>query len=280
MVNQKVQAAPDTASEQKLLEEMDEALALWSDSATRLREALQNDELQLHHQPILALRTGRFEMSEVLVRLREEETLLLPPGEFLPAFEHCGMLPDLDRWVVRKVLQRLHDEGAGSLRSFGINVSSQTLEDSAMPRFIAKELMATGLAPDSLYFEIDESDVLSRLGPATEFATAVKTIGCRVAIDGFGRRSVSFAPLKGLPVDFLKVDGSIVRNILRSDIALRKLDAMIRVGQAVGFDLIAECVEEQDVLARLKGLGVGYAQGFGICEPQPMEKLARSQAHT
>jgi len=244
MVNQKGQGEEDTEREQKLLEEMDEALALWSDSATRLREALQYDEVQLYHQPILALRTARFEMAEVLVRLREEETLLLPPGDFLPAFEHCGMLPDLDRWVVRKVLQRLHDEGAGGLCSFGINVSRQTLEDSAMPRFIAKELTATGLAPDSLYFEIDENDMLSRPGAAAEFATAVKTIGCRVAIDGFGRRSVSFAPLKKLPVDFLKVDGSIVRNILRSDMALRKLGAMIRVGQIVGFDLIAECVEE------------------------------------
>jgi EAL domain-containing protein (putative c-di-GMP-specific phosphodiesterase class I) len=258
--------------EKQFLEEMNHALAGWSDPAAHLRAALQNDDLQLFCQPILTLRSGQFGIAEVLVRMREEEKALLPPGEFLPVFEHFRMMPDLDRWVSRHVIDRLRK--GSRIGRFSINVSGQTFADLDFPGFVADELKSAGVPSAALLFEIDESDVLQQPSAAESFASAMKAVGCALLIDSFARRSVSFAPLKTLQVDFVKVDGSIVRNVLKSPAALTKLNAVLRVGEVIGVEVIAECVEEQDILLRLKALGVGYAQGFGICQPHTIEKVA------
>ncbi len=120
------------------------------------------------------------------------------------------------------------------------------------------------MPPRSLIFEVDEGDTLSRLEAATRFALAVKQAGCGVLIDGFGQRSVSFTALQAMRADFVKVDGSIVRALQRSEVARHKLEAVVRVGETIGVAVIAECVEEPEILAQLRGLNVGYAQGFGI----------------
>jgi EAL domain-containing protein (putative c-di-GMP-specific phosphodiesterase class I) len=259
--------------DEKFLDSMDRQLAGWSDPAARLRQALDKDEFVLYCQPIASLNASpRFSIGEVLVRLREEEKALLPPGDFLPVFEANGMMPQLDRWVVKHVVERL---AKGSrVPRFTINVSGQTLHDAKFPAFVAETLKAARVAPASVLFEIDENDLLTRLEAAARFGAAIKTAGCGVLIDGFGRRSASFSPLKTLRVDFIKVDGSIVRKILTNDAARSKMGAVVRVGETLGIGVVAECVEEQDVLARLKAMGVGYAQGFGIYQPQPIDTVA------
>jgi EAL domain-containing protein (putative c-di-GMP-specific phosphodiesterase class I) len=257
----------------KLFADADRALTGWSDPAARLRAALQNNEFALFCQPIRAL-TGPpgFPMAEALVRLREEENALLPPGDFLPVLEHYKLMPLLDRWVVRSVLRRLKQ--GSKVPSFSINVSSQTIEDAQFPATVGAELKASGIAAGCLLFEIDEPDVLERPEAVARFAPEIKKLGCGVMIDGFGRRSVSFAPLKTLQIDFIKVDGSIIRKLLKNEASDNKLKAILRVGQAIGVKVIAECVEEQDVLVRVKALGVGYAQGFGISRPHPIDSIA------
>ena len=264
--------------DEKFLERMDRELAGWRDPAGRLRAALDKNEFTLFCQPIAALGPGlrgdeRFPMAEVLVRLREEERALLPPGEFLPVFEHYGMMPQLDRWVVRHTVRHL---AAGSrIGRFTVNVSGQTLQDAAFPGFVAAELRAAGVAMNAVMFEIDESDVLARLEAAVRFASAVKAYGGGLLIDGFCRRSVSFGPLQNLRLDYLKVDGSVIRKLLTHVGMQTKLQAVVRVAEALQAGVVAECVEEQDVLVRLKALGVGYAQGFGVHQPQPIERFAR-----
>ncbi len=256
------------------MQKIDGDLAGWTEPAERLRHALARDELTLFCQPIAALNGAvRFPMAEVLIRLREEEKALLPPGEFLPVFEHYRLMPDLDRWVTRKVVDLLA-RGARIPR-FAINVSSQTLDDAAFPKAVAMELVSAGVPGSALLFEIGESDTLARLDAAIRFATGVRAVGCGVTVSGFGRRSASFLPLKSLRADYVKVDGSIVRKILLADNAETKLRAILRVGEVMGFQVIAEMVEEQDILMRLKALGVAYAQGFGIQQPHPIEKIAR-----
>jgi len=258
-------------SEDQFLDQMSRQLAGWSDPLERLNQALERDELQLFCQPILRLQAPRrFVMAEVLVRLREEEALMLPPGDFLPVFEHYGMMPELDRWVVSRVVRWLAGAPPGGFRSFSINVSVQTIGDAEFPGFAARALRAQKIPPAALTFEVEESSILARAESAGEFATAAKQAGCKVLIDGFGQRSVSFAPLKTLRADFVKVDGSIVRNVLRSPVAEQKLKAVVRVGEAIGVGVIAECVEEAKILAKLTALGVGYAQGFGIARPAPI----------
>ena len=256
----------------EFLERMDRELIGWGDPVERLRHALANDEFELYCQPILSLAgADRFPIAEVLVRLREEEAALLPPGEFLPVFEHYAMMPQLDRWIVRTALRRL--ARGSKIGNLSVNVSAQSLLDDEFPAFVADLLERTGVPASALIFEIDEADVLARFDAVARFGSGVREAGCRLLVDGFGRRSVSFAPLKALHVDFVKVDGVIVRKLATSEIARSKMNAVVRVGEAIGIGVIGECVEEQDVLARLKGIGAGYAQGFSIYKPHPLDAV-------
>jgi EAL domain-containing protein (putative c-di-GMP-specific phosphodiesterase class I) len=256
------------------LQQMDDALAGMDHPAQRLRQALDQDELALFCQPIAALQGAvRFPMAEVLIRMREEEQALLPPGEFLPVFEHYRLMPDLDRWVVRKVAQ--HIARGTRIPRYDINLSTQTIEDPAFPQAVAQALSTANVPGKALLFEISEGDTLGKLEAAVRFAEAVRALGCGVAVSGFGRRSASFMALKALRPDYVKIDGVIVRKLLTAPAAEAKLQAILRVSEVMGFQCIAEMVEEQDILVRLKALGVGYAQGFGIQQPHPIENLGR-----
>jgi EAL domain-containing protein (putative c-di-GMP-specific phosphodiesterase class I) len=253
---------------------MDSELAGWSDPVTRLRDALKNNEFELYCQPIAALAAREHPMAEVLVRMREEERALLPPGEFLPAFEHYGMMAQLDRWVVFHAVQRL---GRGTrIPRFTVNVSGQTLQDAGFLAYVDAALQKFGVQAGALAFEIDEADVLGRLEPAVRFANAAKALGCGVLVDGFGRRAVSFNPLKVLRVDFVKVDGTIVRKLLASELARTKMNAILRVAEALRIGVVAENVEDDKTLAQLRGLKVSHAQGFGLHVPQPIDAFAKA----
>ena len=252
---------------------MDRQLVGWDDPVARLRRALERNELVAYAQPVVALRGPEtVAFAEVLVRLREEERALLPPGEFLPVFEHFRMMRDLDAWVVRCAIARLA-RGA-RLPRLSINVSEQTFDDVEFASFIAAELQRAGVKADALVFELDEKDALARPAVAAQFAVSLKEIGCRTLIDGFGRRSVSFASLTALRADYVKVDGVIVRKLGSSDMARSKLNAIVLVGDATGVGVIGESVESAEPLAHLKAAGVGYAQGFALHPPAPLDDLA------
>jgi EAL domain-containing protein (putative c-di-GMP-specific phosphodiesterase class I) len=252
----------------------DPGLAGWDDPLARLRRALDADELQLYCQPILSLQAEgiRFPMAEVLVRLREEEASMLPPGDFLPVFEHYRMLTDLDCWVATKTVEWIAEARPGSIGTCSINVSSQSLGNARLVDCVAGALARCGVPPDRLCMEIDEADALGRTADAVQFARAARAAGCRVVIDGFARRSVSFAPLKALQPDFVKVDGAVVRKLSQGAVARLKLQAIVRVGAVTGIGIIAECVEAPGVLEDLRQMAVGYAQGFGIAIPKPIEE--------
>jgi EAL domain-containing protein (putative c-di-GMP-specific phosphodiesterase class I) len=238
----------------------------------RLEHALAADELVLFCQPIRALAQGGYPMAEVLVRMRDEERALLPPGEFLPLFEELGMMPQLDRWVVRHAVRQLRR--GSRIASFSVNLSGQTLADADFPAFVAQELKIAGVPPATLAFELDEADFAAGMAAASASATALQFAGCRVLIDSFGATPDSLSYLKQLRADLVKLDGAIVRKLMAGGAARKLVDAVLRIANAVGFEVIGSCVEEQDVLARLKALGVGYVQGFGVHQPGPLEKLA------
>ena len=251
------------------LELADSELVGWGRPEAQLRSALAKDEFTLFCQPIRALNGGEpYPIAEVLIRMREEEKALLPPGDFIPVFEHYKLMPELDRWVVRHTLASLAE--GSRIRRFSINLSTQTLRDPEFPGFVAGQLAAHRVSAESILFEIDESDTLHRLDAVVQFADAYRELGGMLMIDAFGRRSASFAALQAIGAKFVKVDGVITRKLLTNPIAQRKMNALIHVSRALGFALVAEFVEEQDVLLRLKALGVDYAQGFGIAVPQPI----------
>jgi EAL domain-containing protein (putative c-di-GMP-specific phosphodiesterase class I) len=159
---------------------------------------------------------------------------------------------------------------------FTVNVSGQTLEDPDFLSYVAAAIDKYRIASSTLLFEIDESDVLARLQAAARFANAAKALGCGVLVDGFGRRAVSFEPLKVLRVDFVKVDGTIVRKLLKSEVAHTKLNAILRVAEALRIGVVAENVEEQDILGKLRALNVSHAQGFGVYKPEPIDSWMKS----
>jgi EAL domain-containing protein (putative c-di-GMP-specific phosphodiesterase class I) len=268
-----------SGEENRLLKKMEGELLGWDEPAKHLREALDQDHLCLYVQPIVSLRqedpsARSIAMVEILVRLREEEARMLPPGDFLPAFEHFRMMAELDRWVLRRALRKL--AGGGQVHTISVNASAQTLEEPGFAAFAASQLRETGVNPASLVIEIDESDMLDRRAAAERFAAETKGIGCRLMVDGFARRSVTFDALRALRADYVKVDGSVIRKITRSTAAAAKLKAIQRVGEMIGMGVVAECVEEEAVIGALKMMKVGYAQGFGVGRPEPIENLFRN----
>jgi EAL domain-containing protein (putative c-di-GMP-specific phosphodiesterase class I) len=267
-------ATPDE-TQAGFIAEMDRELMGWADPVARLRAALDADELELYCQPILGLRApGGYPMGEILVRLREEEQAMLPPGEFLPEFEHYEMMPELDRWVLEHALRCLNPRVR--IPRLSINLSAQTLSNKRFPGFVRDSLAATGIQGSAIVFEIEEADMLERTEAVAVFARAVKGLGCGLLFDGFGRRSVSFAPLKTLGFDFVKVDGVIIRQLARSKIAASKMNAIVRVGEAIRVGVIAECIEDDGTLALVTSVGAGFAQGFGIARPQPVAAVLKA----
>jgi EAL domain-containing protein (putative c-di-GMP-specific phosphodiesterase class I) len=258
--------------DEKSIDRTSAELSGWLQPLARLKQALAKDEFSLYCQPIRALQDGRYTMGEVLVRLREEEAALLPPGDFFPVFEHYRMMPQLDRWVLRHTIRRLK---AGSrLPQFTLNLHGQTIEDVEFPKFIAAEMMSSGIAASGIAFEIDENDALTRPEACARLCSTVRSIGCGLLLDGFGRKAVTFAPLKALRVDFVKVDGSIIRKLIDAEAARKKVQAIVRVAESLRIGVVAECVEEPRLLVHLKVFGVGYAQGFGVYQPHPIDQIA------
>jgi EAL domain-containing protein (putative c-di-GMP-specific phosphodiesterase class I) len=258
------------------VQDEDKGITGWDDPLARLREALANDEFVLYGQPIHALQAGGGAMAEVLVRLREEERALLPPGDFLPAFEHYGMLPQLDAWVLRRLLR--HHAAGASVGRFALNVSGQTLASASFVRLFSREARLAGVDPATLLFEIEEGDLVARPREALAFATAVRAAGGGVVVGGIGRKLVSFEPAAALKPQFVKVDGAIVRRCAGNEACARKLAAIVRVCAVLRIGVIGECVEEPEVLTQLRRLGVGWGQGFGLSRPRPIEQLAVRRA--
>jgi EAL domain-containing protein (putative c-di-GMP-specific phosphodiesterase class I) len=245
----------------------------WEDPVGRLMQALKQNELELFAQPIVSLaQPGVIPMAEVLVRMREEEEALLPPGLFLEVFEYCGMMHELDRWVARQVVARL--ARGSKVPCYSINVSSQTLTDERFLKDVVTSLRAANVRVGAIGFEISEDDLIAMPASAVEFAGAARRLGFSVILDSFGRRPDALSPLRELSADYVKVDGVIVRGLDTNQVARDKLDAVVRVSEAVGVKLIGECVETDAAIRRLREQGVTYAQGYGIGPPAPIEEVA------
>ena len=242
----------------------------WEEPVERLVQALEQDEFELYAQRIVALDKPRAApMAEVLLRMREEEQGLLPPGSFVPVFERCGMMPELDRWVMRRAIARLGR--VSRVPSLSLNISGQTLSDADFPPEVATELSRHRVPPASITFEILEEDALALPNSVERFANAARRIGCRLTIDGFGYSPVWRAPLQALKPNYVKVDRVVTRD-LNSQMARGKLDRIVRAGRKLGIGVIGECVESDAVLATLRAAGAGFAQGYGIHVPGPINE--------
>jgi Amt family ammonium transporter len=240
-----------------------------------MRRALDEEAFALYCQPIGAVgATMSYPMAEVLVRLREEETSMLPPGEFYPVLEHYGMMPELDRWVVRKALRRLAT--GCRIPRLCVNLSAQSLADPSFPLFFADELERAGVPGDSVLFDIEENDAVSVPDCMARFAATIGSLGSGVIIEGFGAAADPWRPLQAPCVRYIKLNSSLSRRLAAGERLDAETSTLLQALKELGIDVIADFVEETKTLRRLKTRGVRHVQGFGIYPPYPLESFGEA----
>lgn len=254
----------------------------------RIEQALKEDRLELHCQKIVSLKGKGSQpcaYMEVLLRLIDESGVLVSPAAFFPSAERYNLMPAIDRWVVghllledthRWVESKLHAAaGEPTQVHFGINLSGASLNDDAFIGFLEETLNKTSVPHSFICFEITETVAISNLARATEVMKSLKAKGCRFALDDFGKGMSSLSYLRSLPVDYLKIDGALVKAIIDDDVACAMVEAINRIAYAMDIETIAEFVENEFVLNRLRAIGVDYAQGFAIHIPEQLETFMR-----
>jgi len=253
----------------------------------RINQALEEDRFCLSAQPIRPLSeialAGASPMPamdghgyyEVLLRMRDASGRMVPPGAFLPAAERYSLSVKLDRWVVEKIFSWLdgHPEQLQRLTMCSINLSGHSIADEDFLQFVISSLDGTNVPAEKLCFEITETAAITNLVSATRFITALKGWGCHFALDDFGSGLSSFAYLKQLAVDFLKIDGVFVKDVVDDPINLAMVKSINDIGKVMGKRTIAEFVENDGILQKLHEVGVDYAQGYRIGRPTPLERL-------
>ena len=237
--------------------------------ATRVRQMLEHDRFQLVYQPIISVADSQVLDYEVLVRMICDDGQIILPGGFMPAAERFGLIHSVDRWIVSRAIRQLSElHGQGNKTSFSINLSGKAFEDIGLLPLIQEMLASTGLEPTLVTFEITETAAIANLAAAEEFIGALKDIGCQFALDDFGSGFSSFAYLKHLPVDKLKIDGGFVKGMAHSTVDQAMVESMNQVAHALGKQTIAECVENQETLEILEQMGIDRAQGNFIGRPR------------
>jgi diguanylate cyclase (GGDEF)-like protein/PAS domain S-box-containing protein len=239
-----------------------------------LQSALKESRFELHGQPIVhatSTATGGPGL-EVLLRLRDEKGAFVTPSEFMRAAERYRLMPHVDRWVVQTALTALA-RGAVRLapdRSMCINLSGQTLGDAGFLEFVVECLDRTGVAPDRICFEVTENSVITNIEHARRFIGVLHGMGCHFALDDFGRGLSSFANLKNLSLDYLKIDGSFIRNLASDNVNQAMVAAMIKLARSLNFQVIAEQVEDLSALDSARRMGVDFVQGYQVGRPMPL----------
>jgi diguanylate cyclase (GGDEF)-like protein/PAS domain S-box-containing protein len=244
----------------------------------KLQSALKENRFQLYHQPIVPAygQDGGGPAMEVFVRLQDEAGHEVPPSEFVRAAERYRLMSLVDRWVVQTTLAAL---GRGAIpipanRSVAINVSGQTLGDVQFLEFVVECLDSTGVTPSQVCFEITETAVVANLDHARRFVGVLHGMGCQFALDDFGSGVGSFSNLKNLPMDYLKIDGSFMRNLARDSVNQAMVTAMIKLARTLNFKVIAEQVEDEAGLEAARRMGVDYIQGYVVGRPQLLHLAA------
>ncbi len=239
---------------------------------------MEDDRLELFFQPIIGIgeengsARGHYEL---LLRMRDEDGELVGPDQFIPAAERYNLMSTLDRWVIHEALSTLADRSSnGEARyTLAINLSGTSLSEDRFLDFVIDELEKQQLPEGAICFEITETAAISNLSRVVHFMQVLKKLGCKFSLDDFGSGLSSFTYLKNLPVDYLKIDGQFIRNVVEDNVDESMVKAIREVGHAMGIETIAERVETRQVLEKLGSLGVEFAQGYYIARPASVESF-------
>lgn len=248
--------------------------------ASRITQALDENRFCLYYQTIQPLLDGDLETGmhyEILVRMVGTEGEIIMPGAFIPAAERYNLMPAIDRWVIRSTfatLQKIRNKyPERDINTCSINLSGLSWNDDNLTDFILAQTKAFETDPTTICFEITETAAISQLAKAISFITQLKSHGFRFSLDDFGSGVSSFGYLKQLPVDFLKIDGGFVKNMINDKVDCAMVESINQIGHIMGLKTIAEFVENTDILAKLKTIGVDHGQGYGIAKPTPLNTL-------
>jgi EAL domain-containing protein (putative c-di-GMP-specific phosphodiesterase class I) len=251
--------------------------------AARINNALEENRFELFRQTILPLQDNvSGSHYEILLRMRDENGQIVTPDLFIAAAERFGITPAIDRWVIENTFRWLVSEAdeRERLAMCSINLSGLSIGDDKFLPFVTEQLQTSGLDAEKICFEITETAAIASYSQANRFIQALKEFGCRFALDDFGTGLSSFGYLKHFPVDYLKIDGSFVKEILHDPIDREMVRSINEIGHLTGKQTIAEFAENEDIIAMLKGMGVDFAQGYGVSEPQRIVRDANDDAET
>ena len=235
----------------------------------RIKDALANDGFLLYQQPILDVRSGKIAHDEVLLRMLDDEGNVCLPEVFLPIAEETGLMRAVDRWVLANAIAIAAGRGADA-PGLCINISSQSVTDPELPKFIEDEIRRHGADPDRLTLEVTETAAISNLAEAETFIAHLHGLGCHFALDDFGAGHGSFAYLKNLDFDVLKIDGQFIENLPNSPDDQVIVRSMVATAKGLGKETVAEFVGDDQTMELLQGLGVDFGQGFHIARPGPI----------
>jgi diguanylate cyclase (GGDEF)-like protein/PAS domain S-box-containing protein len=247
--------------------------------AARINSALEEGRFELYRMTIQPLqRPEPGQHYELLLRMRDESGRMVSPDNFIAAAERYGLTPAIDRWVIENALRWLVSEAdeREKLAMCSINLSGQSFGDDKFLPFVIEQFQKSGIDASKICFEITETAAVASFSQANRFIQALKELGCRFALDDFGTGLSSFGYLKHFPVDFLKIDGSFVREILHDPIDREMVRSINEIGHLTGKKTIAEFAENAEIIQMLTSLGVDYAQGYGIAQPQRVLKAVNA----
>jgi diguanylate cyclase (GGDEF)-like protein/PAS domain S-box-containing protein len=246
--------------------------------AARINNALEDNRFEIFRQVIQPLQNKEPHglHYELLLRMRDEAGKIVAPDQFIVAAERYGLTPNIDRWMIEHALRWLVSEAdeREKLELCSINLSGQSLGDDKFLPFVIDHFHRSGIDASKICFEITETAAIASFSQANRFIHALKELGCRFALDDFGTGLSSFGYLKHFPVDFLKIDGSFVKEILHDPIDREMVRSINEIGHLTGKQTIAEFAENVEIIEMLRSIGVDYAQGYGIATPQRVMKLA------
>ncbi|MEM8637672.1 MAG: PAS domain S-box protein [Cyanobacteria bacterium P01_G01_bin.54] len=240
----------------------------WS---VRIRQAIESDRFQLLRQPIVHAHDPSHPNPphyEVLLRMIDEWGQLIPPSVFIPAAERYDLMPSLDRWVIEHCFAHFANQPLGANQKLAINLSGASLNHDQFLPFLQAQFESSAIAPEQVCFEITETTTIANLNQATRFIGELKALGCHFALDDFGSGMSSFGYLKSLPVDFLKIDGRFIKDILEDPTTYAIVQSINHVGHVIGLKTIAECVENDAMIQKLQEIGVDFLQGYGTGVPE------------
>ncbi len=245
--------------------------------AARINNALEESRFELFRMAIQPLQEeDAGEHFELLLRMRDESGKIVAPDQFIAAAERYGITPSIDRWVIDSAFRWLVSEAdeRRRLTMCSINLSGQSLGDDKFLPFVIEQFHRSGIDGSKICFEITETAAIANFSQASRFIQALKELGCKFALDDFGTGLSSFGYLKHFPVDFLKIDGSFVKGMLHDPIDREMVRSINEIGHLTGKKTIAEWAENAEIIALLRGLGVDYAQGYGVSQPQRVQRTA------